>query len=236
MDAPEPAVTPGSTQHPGPNGCQSPLPGARAGKGLFWASPKPRWASPNSPSPRRLGGAPGPRGLAPVGPTNPRKAPTLLPLRSLPFPQIPRVLPWGGESGGRLGLEPGDRRRCEHIRTKPTPRCVRGDPDAHPPVRAGRHLSSTPRRHRGVTPYAPRVHGGEAAGPGPSSLPRPNWPPRDPRQGFPESAGRGCRSCPQTGGGEGPARASQGCRISASPRPDARPPPPRSAPAGASEA
>lgn len=43
-----------------------------------------------------------------------------------------------------------------------------------------RHLRSTSRRHRGVTPYAPRVHGGEAAVPAPAASPGPTGHPGNP--------------------------------------------------------
>lgn len=87
---------------------------------------KPGLSAPTSPSPQRLGGAPGSLRPAPVGPQSLRKAPTLLSSGSLPFSLTPLVL--SRTVGAEIGppLNSGEKRRCERIRTKPTPRCVCG--------------------------------------------------------------------------------------------------------------
>lgn len=63
MDAPKPASLPAQHSIPRPRCCQSPLLGVWTGKGLFWVSPKPQWASPSKSQPPEAGRGAGTPGI-----------------------------------------------------------------------------------------------------------------------------------------------------------------------------
>lgn len=95
--------------------------------------------------------------------------------------------------------------------------------------RAGPHLRSRPRQPRGVTPRA-SVSTPGAAAPAPEASPGSTAHRGTSGQGFPESGrrGRGCRTWPQTGGGEGcPPGPAWGCFSCSLPRLPVLPPPAR---------
>lgn len=100
--------------------------GSLGREGALLNRPKPGLSAPTSPSPQRLGGAPGSPRPAPIGLQSLGKAPTLLPLGSLPFPLTTLVLSRSVRAEIGSPLNSGEKCRCKHIRTKPTPRCVCG--------------------------------------------------------------------------------------------------------------
>lgn len=97
---------------------------------------KPGLSAPTSPSPQRLGGAPGSLRPAPVGPQSLRKAPTLLSSGSLPFSLTPLVLSRtvGAEIGPPLTLARSA--GVSASEQSPRPDVSAGNWHAHTPERA----------------------------------------------------------------------------------------------------
>lgn len=196
MDAPEPASFLAQHSLLGHSRCQIPLWEPGPGRGST-ESAQARAVSPNKSQPTEAGrGARSPAART-CGATEPRRAPTPLPSGSLPFPWTPLVLPWAVRAEIGSPRNSGEKRRCEHIRTKPTPRCVCGSGHAHTPARpagpAPPGLSALGRD--------PRLRTSARDKPCPAASPGPVTQRGTAGQGSPERVGRGGRSGPQTGGG-----------------------------------
>lgn len=217
--------SPLSTASPGQAAARAHSRESGQGRGSSGSAPNPGGPAPTSPSLRRLGGAPGPRGSAPVGPTKPPESPHLAAFAVSPVPPDSLSSP----PGRREWRSPRPRVPAIGAGVSTSEQSPRPDVSAGTRTRThrcapARHLRSSCRRHPGVTPRALRVPAGQPAVPGPSSQAQMTT--QGPQAGLPGKRGRGCRSWPQTRGGEGPARAGQCCRISVCPRPGAGPPPP----------
>lgn len=170
QDAPDPAVTRGSTRPPRPGCCQTPPPGA----------------GPNKSQPRASGRGARTPGARTCGATKPRKAP------APPSPGAPRSLQSGGSGGGLAPELPGPR-RCERSRTKPTRSCGRGDGTRSRPSAPARPLLRSPPAGTGPGPPNPRrpVPGKPNVRLGSPSRPNFTW--RDREVGLPATRGAWAR-------------------------------------------